>query len=74
LRLREVKVGRNFGLVIVDALYIAVVVSGTAILSVGIGVFGAYWAISGLLAAVNPSRPVASLSALVPNQGQVSGD
>ena len=59
---------------IVDALLVAFLVGGTAIISVGLGVLGAYCAINGLLAAVNPSRPSASLRALVPHQGQASGD
>jgi hypothetical protein len=49
-------------------------VTGTAIVSVGLGVVGAYYAITGLLAAVNPARPAPLLRALVPNQGQASGD
>jgi len=49
-------------------------VTSTAIVSVGLGVLGAYYAITGLLAAVNPARPTPSLRALVPHQGQVSGD
>jgi len=58
----------------VSALLVAFLVSGTAIVSVGLGVLGAYYAIAGLLAAVNPARPTPLLRALVPHQGQVSGD
>lgn len=57
-----------------DALLVAFLVGGTAIVSVGLGVLGAYYAITGLLAAVNPGRPAQLLQALVPHQGQVSGD
>jgi hypothetical protein len=58
----------------VDALLVAFLVSGTAVLSVVLGVLGAYYAITGLLAAVNPARPAQLLRALVPNQSQASGD
>jgi hypothetical protein len=66
--------GRYKGQFIVDALFVAFMVTGTAIVSVGLGVLGAYYAITGLLAAVNPARPAPLLRALVPNQGQASGD
>jgi len=59
---------------IVEALLVVLVVSSTAIVSVGLGVLGAYYAISGVLAAFNPSRPSPFLRALVPNQSQASGD
>jgi len=62
------------GQFIVDALLIAFLVSSTAIVSVGVGVLGAYYAITGLLAAVNPSRPAQLLQTLVPHQGPASGD
>jgi hypothetical protein len=58
----------------VDALLVAFLVSSTAVLSVALGVFGSYYAITGLLAAVNPSRPTQLFRALVPNQSQASGD
>jgi hypothetical protein len=58
----------------VDALFVAFMVTSTAIVSVGLGVLGSYYAITGLLAAVNPARPMPLLRALVPHQGQVSGD
>ncbi|MGA2004090.1 MAG: hypothetical protein ABSG70_11950 [Terriglobales bacterium] len=48
--------------------------SSTAILSVSLGVLGAYYAISGVLAAFNPGRPSQLLSKLVPHQSQASGD
>ena len=57
-----------------NALFVAFLISSTAILSVILGVFGAYCAISGVLAAVNPSRPSNVLRALVPHQSHVSGD
>jgi hypothetical protein len=59
----------------VDALFVAFLVGSTAILSVSLGVLGAYYAISGLLAAINPARPWPFLQALVPHhQSQASGD
>jgi hypothetical protein len=39
-----------------------------------LGVLGAYYAISGLLVALNPARPLHLLKALVPHQSQASGD
>ena len=57
-----------------SALSVAFLVSSTAILSVILGVFGAYCAIRGVLAAVNPSRPSNVLRALVPHQGHINGD
>src|SRR6266404_9978591 len=57
----------------VNGLSAAFLISSTAILSVILGVFGAYCAISGLLAALNPSRPNV-LRALVPHQSPASGD
>jgi hypothetical protein len=58
----------------VDALFVAFLVGSTAILSVALGVFGAYYAISGVLAAFNPARPSHFLTALVTHQSQASGD
>lgn len=55
-----------------EALLAVFLVSGVALLSVALGVFGAYCAITSLLAALNPSRNAKSLPALVPSQ--VSGD
>ncbi|MGA7684871.1 MAG: hypothetical protein WCC32_08290 [Terriglobales bacterium] len=57
-----------------DALLVAFLVSSTAVLSVVLGVLGAYYAITGLLAAVNPARPAQFLRALVPHQSQATGD
>ena len=57
-----------------SALFAAFLISSTAILSVVLGVFGAYWAIVAVLAAVNPSQPRRFLAALVPHQSQASGD
>ena len=57
-----------------NALFVAFLISSTAILSVVLGVFGAYCAIHGILAAVNPSRPANILSALVAHQSHASGD
>jgi hypothetical protein len=58
----------------VNALFVAFLVSSTAILTVVLGVFSAYCAISAILAAVNPARPSNSFTALVPNQNPASGD
>jgi hypothetical protein len=57
----------------VDALFVAFLVSSTAILSVSLGVLGAYYAISGVLAAINPARPLHFPRALL-HQSQASGD
>lgn len=57
-----------------DALFVAFLVSGTAIISVGLGVLGAYYTITGLLAAVNPTRPTHLVRSLVAHQSQASGD
>ena len=57
-----------------NALFIAFLISSTAILTVVLGVAGAYYAISGILAAVNPSRPSNGLAALVTRQSHASGD
>lgn len=58
----------------VSALFVAFLIGGTAILSVVLGVFGAYWAIVGVLAAVNPFQPSNFLAALIPHQSQATGD
>jgi hypothetical protein len=57
----------------VDALFVAFLVSSTAILSVSLGVLGAYYAISGVLAAISPSGPLHFPRELV-HQSQASGD
>jgi hypothetical protein len=56
-----------------NALFVAFLISSTAILAVVLGVAGAYYAISGILAAVNPSRP-SGLASLVARENQASGD
>jgi hypothetical protein len=59
----------------VNAFIIILLVCGTAISSVALGVFGAYCAVTSLLAACNPSRPVSAFAArLVPHQGHLAGD
>jgi hypothetical protein len=58
----------------VDALFVVFLVSGTAIVSVGVGVLGAYYAISLVLAAFNPSRPASFPAAFLPGQSEASGD
>lgn len=57
-----------------DALFVVFLVGSTAILSVCLGVLGAYYAISAVLAAFNPARPAPFVAALVPHQSQASGD
>jgi hypothetical protein len=55
-------------------LFVAFLITSTAILTVIFGVFGAYCAISAVLAAVNPSRPANTFSGLLPEQSRASGD
>ncbi|MFZ0686072.1 MAG: hypothetical protein WAM89_11055 [Terriglobales bacterium] len=57
-----------------NAFFVAFLLSSTAILTVVLGVLGAYWTISGILAVVNQSRPSNALAALVPHQSHASGD
>lgn len=57
-----------------DALLAAFLISTTAIVSVALGVFGAYYAIAAILAAFNPTRPSRPLPALAQQQAQASGD
>jgi hypothetical protein len=72
LAAEDPKIGRYKGCNHVEALLAVFLVSGVAILSVALGVFGAYCAITSLLAALNPSRNSKPLPALVPSQA--SGD
>jgi hypothetical protein len=58
----------------VNALSVALLIGSTAILAVILGIFGAYCAICGVLAAVNPSRPSHLLRELVPHRSNVNGD
>jgi hypothetical protein len=59
----------------VNALLVVAAIGGTAVLTVALGVFSAYYALTGLLAACNPSRPLLRQSAvLVPQQSSASGD
>jgi hypothetical protein len=57
-----------------NALFVVFLIISTAILTVALGILGAYCAISAVLAAFNPSRPSHSLRALIPNQSQATGD
>ncbi|MFZ0478563.1 MAG: hypothetical protein WAL71_05390 [Terriglobales bacterium] len=57
-----------------DALLAAFLIGATAIISVALGVFGAYYAIDSILAAFNPARPAPVLPALAQHQPQASGD
>jgi hypothetical protein len=57
----------------VNALFVAVILCGTAVSSVALGVFGAYCAVSSLITALDPAKPSPLFSApLMPRQ--VSGD
>jgi hypothetical protein len=56
-----------------NTLFVALVTVGTTISCVVLGVFGAYCAVTGILAAFNPSRSPRVFT-LVPHQSQVSGD
>jgi hypothetical protein len=59
----------------VNALIVVLLVCATAISSVALGVFGAYCAVTGLLAACSPSRPTATFAAaLMPRQSHLAGD
>ena len=58
-----------------NALLIVLAIGGTALLSVAFGVFSAYWVVTRLLEACNPSRPTARPTPiLVPHQSSASGD
>ena len=58
-----------------NALLVVAAIGGTAIIGVALGVFSAYYALTGLLAACNPSRPrVRARPTLVPQQSSASGD
>ena len=57
-----------------NALFVALLIIGTTASGVALGVFSAYCAVTGLLAALNPSRPPAPLRALMPSEGSASGD
>jgi hypothetical protein len=59
---------------IVNEIFVAFLLTTTAFLTVFFGVFGAYCAVCGILAAVNPSRPSPALSGLIPNRSHASGD
>jgi hypothetical protein len=59
----------------VNALIVGFLVCGTAISSVALGVFGGYCILTGLLAALNPSRPASTFAAaFLPRQGHLAGD
>lgn len=58
-----------------NALLIVLAIGGTAIIGVALGVFSAYYALTGLLAACNPSRPaLRPRPVLVAQQSSASGD
>lgn len=59
-----------------NALLVVFVIVATAVIGVALGVFSSYYALTGLLAACNPSRPAESRPnrVLVPQQSSASGD
>ena len=57
-----------------NAIFAALLILTVAIASVVLGVFCAYCAISGLLAALNPSRPAPSMAVLVPHESSAGAD
>ncbi|MGB9073771.1 MAG: hypothetical protein WCC22_14120 [Terriglobales bacterium] len=58
-----------------NALIVVLLLCATAISSVALGVFGAYCAVTGLLAVCNPSRPTATFAAaLMSHQSHLAGD
>lgn len=57
-----------------NGLLVVFVLCGTATSAVALGVYGAYLAVTSLLAACNPSRPKPTLAALLPHQSQAGGD
>lgn len=57
-----------------NAIIAALIILVAALGSVVLGVFCAYWAISGLLTALNPARPATALAVLVPRESSVGGD
>lgn len=59
---------------VVNTLFTTLLVSSTAILTVALGVFGAYYAISGILAVMHPSRLSHAVAALIPHQSHAGGD
>jgi len=59
----------------VNALLVVFVIVGTAIIGVALGVFSAYYALTGLLAVCNPSKSLPRRNPmLVPQQSSASGD
>lgn len=56
-----------------NGLFVALLIIGTSLSCVALGIFSAYCAVAGLLAALNPSpRPV--LATLMPNESSATGD
>ena len=56
-----------------NALFVALLIILTSVSCVALGVFTAYYAVTGLLAALNPSRPERA-PVLVAHQSSASGD
>lgn len=57
-----------------NAILAALLILTVAMGSVVLGVFCAYWAISGLLTVLNPARSAASITVLVPHESSAGGD
>jgi hypothetical protein len=74
LQPRDSDRGCQLRAVIVNPFFVAFLISSTSILTVALGVFGAYWTVCAVLAAVNPAKTSKTFSALVPHQSQVGGD
>ncbi|MGA9642755.1 MAG: hypothetical protein WBQ72_15270 [Terriglobales bacterium] len=57
-----------------EAILAIFLIGSTAIVSVVLGVLGAYYAVCGVLAAFNSERKSHLLPQLIPNPTQASGD
>jgi hypothetical protein len=62
------------GFIKVDALFSAFLIASTAILSVGLGVWGAHVALNAILYSFAPGRFSRIASSLSPQQSHASGD
>jgi len=58
----------------VNAFLAAFLLIATTLMCVALGVLSAYWAVAGLLTALNPSRPKPQFSTLVPSESSATGD
>lgn len=57
-----------------NAFLVVLLIIATSLFCVALGILGAYCAVTGLLAAFNPSRPSMPLPALVAHESSASGD